>query len=169
VRPLTARTARRDDCAAIADIYNQGIAERVATFETRPREPGEVVTWLAHGLPFVVVEDADGRVIGFAGAFPYHPERPPYAGIAEFSAYVDRSSRGQGAGSLAMSALVERAEAHGLWKLVSRIFVENEPSRRLLGRMGFDEVGIYRRHARLDGEWRDVVIVERLLGEALRD
>ena len=67
-----------------------------------------------------------------------------------------------------MEALISAAEVAGYWKLVSRVMVENEVSRRLLGSVGFREVGIYHRHARLDGVWRDVVIVERLLGPAER-
>jgi phosphinothricin acetyltransferase len=66
-----------------------------------------------------------------------------------------------------MTALIDAAERAGMWKLLSRVFVENHGSRHLLRGLGFREVGIYRRHARLDGAWRDVVIVERLLGEAL--
>jgi phosphinothricin acetyltransferase len=67
-----------------------------------------------------------------------------------------------------MDALVRECEGHGVWKLLSRVFPENEASRRLLARVGFREVGTYRRHAKLDGEWRDTVIVERLIGEAAR-
>jgi len=66
-----------------------------------------------------------------------------------------------------MEALLEAAERAAIWKLVSRVFVENEPSRRLLADLGFREVGVYRRHGRLDGRWRDVVIVERLMPPAL--
>lgn len=65
-----------------------------------------------------------------------------------------------------MEALAQATVKQGMWKLVSRVFVENAPSRALLARIGFREVGIYRRHGRLDGAWRDVVIVERLLGAA---
>jgi phosphinothricin acetyltransferase len=62
-----------------------------------------------------------------------------------------------------MEALIEAAEQAEFWKLVSRVFVENAPSRQLLHSVGFREVGVYEKHARLDGEWRDVVIVERLI------
>ena len=62
-----------------------------------------------------------------------------------------------------MEALIEEAEESGLWKLVSRVFVENEPSRELLRSLGFREVGVYEKHARLDGAWKDVIIVERLI------
>ena len=64
-----------------------------------------------------------------------------------------------------MRALIEAAGPAGIWKLVSRIFIENTASRRLMASMGFREVGIYEKHARLDGQWRDVVIVERLIPE----
>jgi L-amino acid N-acyltransferase YncA len=66
-----------------------------------------------------------------------------------------------------MAALLESAEASGYWKLVSRVFPENMASRALLRKLGFREVGVYEKHARLDGIWRDVVIVERLLPENL--
>ncbi|HBY96787.1 MAG TPA: hypothetical protein DEP84_23040, partial [Chloroflexi bacterium] len=64
---------------------------------------------------------------------------------------------------LAMQALINAAEHTGFWKLVSCVFVENAPSRILLRSLGFREVGIYEKHGQLDGSWRDVVIVERLI------
>jgi phosphinothricin acetyltransferase len=76
---------------------------------------------------------------------------------------VAREQRGHGLGRLAMQALLAEAEAAGFWKLVSRVFVENAASRALLGSLGFREVGIYEKHGQLDGVWRDVVIVERLI------
>ena len=89
--------------------------------------------------------------------------------MAEFSVYVARAARGRGAGRVAMEALLAEAEARGLWKLVGLIFPENEASLALSRALGFREVGVYRRHAKLDGRWRDVVVVERLLGEAAGD
>lgn len=106
-------------------------------------------------------------MIAWAGASEYRA-RPCYAGVAEFSVYVAREARGSGAGRAAMEALIAACEERGIWKLVSRVFPENGASRRLLAGVGFREVGIYRRHGKLDGEWRDTVIVERLIGEAAR-
>ena len=83
--------------------------------------------------------------------------------MAEFSVYTAGEARGRGAGTLAMEALISAAEEAGFWKLISRVFVENEPSRKLLLSLGFREVGVHERHARLDGLWRDVVVVERLI------
>lgn len=158
---LTARLADRDDAPRITEIYNQGIEDRVATFETEPRVVDTVRGWFDTPYPIVVVE-AGNRVIAWANASSYRP-RACYAGNAEFSVYVDRDWRGRGAGSLAMRTLIEEARKAGLEKLISRVFVENVASRHALGKLGFREVGTYHRHAKLDGVWRDVVIVELLL------
>lgn len=158
-----AEPARKPDCPAIARIYNEGIDDRLATFETRHRTGREVEGWLRGSHPTVVVREG-GAVRAFATCSPYR-DRDCYRDIAEFSVYVSREARGRGLGGLALDGLAGAAAAAGLRKLVSRVFVENAASRRLLARKGFREVGIYRRHGRLDGEWRDVVIVERLLDE----
>ena len=158
-----ARPASPDDAERIAQIYNEGIEDRVGTFETRPRTTADVHAWFDGTHPIVVVEH-HGRVIAFASTSTYRA-RECYAGIAEFSVYVERSARGLGAGGVAMRALIDAAGLAGIWKLVSRIFVENTASRKLMASMGFREVGIYEKHAQLDGQWRDVVIVERLIPE----
>jgi phosphinothricin acetyltransferase len=161
---LQARAASTDDAAIVAQIYNEGIEDRLGTFETRLRTPDDVRQWFDGVHPIVVVEDDRHAIVAFASTSTYRP-RDCYAGIAEFSVYVTRAARGRGAGRVAMQALVERAAAAGFWKLVSRVFIENTASRKLLASVGFREVGIYERHAQLDGEWRDVVIVERLLNQ----
>jgi L-amino acid N-acyltransferase YncA len=164
------RAANLDDAEAIARIYNEGIADRVATFETEPRTAEEIARGLrerATRWPTLVVE-REGSVIAWASASEYR-SRACYSGIAEFSVYVARDARGTGAGRAAMDALILECEARGMWKLLSRVFPENEASRKLLARIGFREVGTYRRHAKLDREWRDAVIVERLIGEAARE
>jgi L-amino acid N-acyltransferase YncA len=164
---LIARPAEARDAAAIAAIYNQGIEDRIATFETEPRTPEAVEKLLgsrADRYPAVVVEDGDG-VLGFAWTAEYRP-REAYAGVAEVSIYVARRARGRGVGRLALGTLIGEAERCGFWKLVSRIFPENLASRRLCATLGFREVGVYRRHGKLDGRWMDCVIVERLLGGA---
>ncbi len=158
---MFARPATPDDAEAIARIYNQGIEERTATFETRPRMAEEIKGWFGGAYPVVVVEE-DGEVISFAATSSYRP-RECYAGIAEFSVYTSREARGRGAGRLAMEALIREAEKAGFWKLLSRVFTENTASRYLLASLGFREVGVYEKHARLDGTWKDVVIVERLI------
>ncbi len=163
---MRARMAGPADAAEIARIYNEGIEDRIATFETRPRSADDVGAWFAGTSPIVVVEE-NGTIVGFASTSPYRA-RECYAGVAEFSVYVARGARGRGVGRGALLALMAAAERAGLAKLVSRIFPENLASRALCRSLGFREVGVYRRHGQVDGVWRDCVIVERLLGEAGR-
>lgn len=161
------RLARSEDAATIARIYNQGIAERIATFETEPRSTADVATLLhkkGDQFPTVVVED-DGQVVAFAWVGSYR-DRPCYSGVGEHSVYADQTARRGGAGTAALEALFHEAESRGFWKLVSRIFVHNTASRALHIKLGFREVGVYQRHAQLDGEWLDCVIVEKLLDGA---
>ena len=156
------RPATPADAAAIAAIYNQGIADRIATFETEPRTEEQIAEWFT-GRPLVVVaESAATEPVAFAASFAYSP-RPCYAGIREFSVYVRRDYRCRGAGRAVLAALIEAAKAAGLHKLTSRVFPENTASRALLKALDFAEIGVHRRHGKLDGLWRDCVIVERLL------
>jgi phosphinothricin acetyltransferase len=159
------RAARPADVPAITAIYNRGIAEREATFETRPRGPEEVAAWLQEGRPLLVAEAGDGTVLGFARVSAYSG-RDAYRGVGEHGVYVDPGARGDGLGRRLLEALAVEAAARGYHKLTSRILASNAASRAVHRAAGFTEVGVQRRHARLDGEWRDCVLVERLLGEA---
>jgi L-amino acid N-acyltransferase YncA len=167
---IAVRAAQPDDAAAIAAIYNQGIRGRGATFETEERTPEERRAWLAaHDARHpCLVATAGDRVVGWASTSAYR-SRDCYRGIAEFSVYVHEDWRGKQVGRALMEALILAAEAAGLWKLVSRIFPENVGSRALCARVGFREVGVYEQHARLDGVWKDCVIVERLLPADMAD
>lgn len=158
---MRVRLASSADAAAIAVIYNQGIEDRVGTFETELRTEAMVRSWFDDTHPIVVVEQG-GEVAAYASSSSYRP-RACYAGIVEFSVYVRRDWRGKGAGRLAMTRLIQECKQAGFWKLVSRVFVENAASRGLLRSLGFREVGIYEKHGQLDGVWRDVVIVEYVL------
>lgn len=159
---LEIRPARPDDAAAIAAIYNEGIRGRQATFETRERQPEDLLAWFdATQYPFVVAE-RDGRVLGWAHASSYRA-RDCYAGIAEYSVYVASDAHGQGVGAALMTAFLRACEAAGFWKVLSRIFPENTASLALCRKLGFREVGVYQKHGRLDGVWRDVVVVEYLI------
>ena len=158
------RTATADDAAAIAEIYNQGVDDRVATYETKVRSVEDQRTWLQSiaGRYPIIIAHIDGEIIGWAGTGAYH-DRECYRGIGEFSIYVHRDWRRRGVGDLLLASLINEAQRMGLWKLLSRIFLFNEASRALCRKHGFREVGVYEKHARLDGRWLDVVIVERLI------
>jgi phosphinothricin acetyltransferase len=165
--PIRTRIATGADATAIAAIYNEGIADRIATFETEARTSEQIAAMLAdkgERYPTVVAE-RDGHVVAWAGAGAYR-SRPAYSGVAEHSVYVARAARGTGAGRVALNVLCRVYGERGFWKLVSRIFPENAASLALHEKCGFRVVGIYRRHGKLDGQWRDCVIVERLLEPA---
>lgn len=161
------RPAVPDDAPAVAAIYNHGIAERQATFETRPRSEREIAAWLEEKRPFLVATDDEGVLLGFARLSPYSV-RKAYAGIGEHGIYVDPRARGLGVGLRLLNELALAAESAGYHKLTSRVFTTNEASLKLHRAAGFTEVGIQRRHGRLDGEWKDTMLVERLLGDAAR-
>jgi len=168
MKSFQTRLATTADAAAIAAIYNEGIADRIATFETDPRTPEQLkqqLTDKGDRFPTVVVE-RDGRVVAWASAGPYR-SRPAYTGVAEHSVYVARAVRGTGAGREALEALCQAYAERGFWKIVSRIFPENTASLALHERCGFRVVGTYQRHGKLEGQWRDCVIVERLIDEPL--
>ncbi|HEY6759473.1 MAG TPA: arsinothricin resistance N-acetyltransferase ArsN1 family A [Baekduia sp.] len=162
--PITIRRADPGDAARIAAIYNEGIAERQATFETRPRGTAEVAGWTVRPLPVLVAEH-EGRVVGFGRIGPYS-EREVYSGIGEHAVYVASDARRLGVGHAVLEALAVAAAEIGLYKLTSRIFSTNTASIELHRRSGFTIVGVQRRHGQLDGIWRDCVLVERLVGEA---
>jgi L-amino acid N-acyltransferase YncA len=158
------RLAMVSDASSIAGIYNEGIEERIATFETEPRTAAQIEALLidkGDRYPTVVVE-RDRRVVAWATVGAYGT-RPCYAGTGEHSVYVGRSARGSGAGRAALQGLLRACRERGFWKLVSRIFPENRASLLLHERLGFRIVGVYHRHGRLEGQWRDCVIVEKLL------
>jgi len=166
MKSFQTRLATAADAAAIAAIYNEGIADRIATFETDPRTPEQLkqqLTDKGDRFPTVVVE-RDGRVVAWASAGPYR-SRPAYTGVAEHSVYVARAVRGTGAGREALEALCQAYAERGFWKIVSRIFPENTASLALHERCGFRVVGTYQRHGKLEGQWRDCIIVERLIDE----
>jgi L-amino acid N-acyltransferase YncA len=159
------RHARETDREAIARIYNEGIREGRSTFETEPRTAADIDGWLASPRHAVLVVERDGAVAGWGRLAPYS-SRACYAGVVEGSVYVLARERGRGLGSALVASLREQAERAGFHKIVGRVFADNESSRRLVAKHGFREVGTHLRHGQLDGHWRDVIVVELLLGEA---
>lgn len=159
---LVIQVAQPEDAAAITAIYNEGIRGRSATFETHERTTQDILAWFNAVQHPLLVAKRGGEVMGWIHASTYRT-RECYAGIAEFSVYVAGRAQGQGVGNTLMAAFIPVCEQAGFWKLVSRIFIENTASRQLCQKHGFREVGVYEKHGKLDGVWRDVVIVERLL------
>ncbi|MCP9484650.1 MAG: GNAT family N-acetyltransferase [Gaiellaceae bacterium MAG52_C11] len=148
---------READWPAVVAIFAEGIATRLATFETA------APTWQAwdagHLAEHRFVASDETGVVAWAALSPYS-HRPAYAGVAEVSVYVAAGARGQRVGRALLAALVESARTGGLWTLQAGIFPENEASLALHRSLGFREVGVRERIGRLGGTWRDVVLLE---------
>jgi L-amino acid N-acyltransferase YncA len=163
---LVIRAAGPADAGAIARIYNEGIEERQATFQTRLQRAADFERAIARRDEYpLIVAERDGRVVAWAGIKPYS-DFPPYRPVAEAMLYVTPSERRRGIASRLLDALAEESARAGFTKLIGKIFTDNEPSIELVRRCGFREVGVHHRHGRLDGQWKDVLLVERLLGDA---
>jgi phosphinothricin acetyltransferase len=157
------RAAEPRDADRLAEIFNEGVEDRVATFETDFAGPDEAARWISEDV--VLVLERDGEVAAWARAGPYADRHRYYDGVREATMYVARSARRQGLGRDLIEALAGAAHRAGAHKLVGKIFTSNEPSIALIKGLGWREVGIHRRHGTLDGEWKDVLVVEKLLGE----
>ncbi len=155
---VSTRAMTDDDLAAVRDIYAEGVATRNATFETLvPAARKLAEKWLpAHRW----VADLDGRVVGWAAAAPVS-SRECYAGVAETSVYVAEAARGRGVGKALLHRQVVEADRGGLWTLQTSIFPENRASIALHHSAGYRTLAVRPRIARLDGEWRDTVLLER--------
>lgn len=146
------------DWPAVQAVYREGIATGNATFETTPPDWAH---WDQAHLPASrLVAVMNGQIIGWATLSPVST-RCVYAGVAEVSVYVSASARGKGVGQKLLERLIEEAESAGLWTLQAGIFPENEASLALHRACGFRVVGRRERLGRLNGVWRDVVLLER--------
>ncbi len=162
---MRVRDARHGDAEAMAGIFREGIEDRVATYETRPPGPEEMAE-LVRGPGPVLVAEREGQIAGWARVAPYDPVHDYYATVGEATIYVARAHRRAGVGRSLLGALCESAERAGFHKLIGKLFTTNAASIVLFERDGWSRVGVHRRHGRLDGEWKDVLVVEKLLGDA---
>ena len=166
------RRAVTSDASDIASIYNQGIDERMATFNIEYVTPEERSDRIEKGgdkhpvLVATALDQAGGDVLvaGWASISPYSP-RSCYSGIGEVSIYIAKEYRGKGIGKALLRSLVDAAVQQGYWKLMGRAFVSNTAIRALCKGLGFEEIGIHEKHGKLAGRWIDVVEMERLIPE----
>jgi len=152
------RELRSEDWPEVKAIYEQGIAGRNATFETEAPDWSEWDRSHLEGHRLVALED--GRVVGWAALSPVS-DRCCYEGVAANSVYVDSSAHGRGIGRALLERLAKDAERAGIWTIQTGVFPENDASVALHLTCGFRVVGIRERLGRLDGEWRDVLFLER--------
>ena len=151
------------DAGRLAEIFNEGVEDRVATFETTLVDAEGAARWISEDV--VIVLERGGEIAAWAKAGPYADRHRYYDGVREATMYVARKARRQGLGRELLTALADAAREAGAHKLLGKIFTTNEPSIALVKGLGWREVGVHRRHGKLDGEWKDVLVVEKLLDE----
>lgn len=149
------------DWPEVAEVYVDGMGTGIATFETRLPEWFD---WDAgHVEACRLVAEINGVVVAWAALSPTS-SREVYRGVAEASIYVGRAARGKGLGSAMLGELIACSERHDFWTLQAGIFPENEASLRLHERHGFRIVGTRERIGASNGQWRDVLLLERRSG-----
>ena len=157
------RALEATDWPEVEAIYREGIATGHATFESEPPSWESFDAGKLAALRLVAVDD--GRILGWA-AVAATSTRRVYAGVVEHSVYVSEAARGRGVGHLLLAALVEAADANGIWTIQSSVFPENKNSLALHARLGFRTVGRRERIAKMTygpmaGQWRDTILIER--------
>lgn len=147
-----------EDWEQVREVYLEGIATGNATFQK------EAPAWKDwdnnHMLECRIVARLEGKVLGWAALSPVS-SRCVYAGVAEVSVYVSHISKGKGIGCLLLESLIEKSEENGLWTLQSGIFPENVSSLKIHYKNDFREVGRRERIGKMDGVWRDTILLER--------
>lgn len=155
---MNIRAMVADDWGHVSKIYADGIAGRMATFETA------VPAWdywdEKHLQIGRFVAEKDGKVLGWIALSPVS-HREVYRGVTEDTIYIAHDAQGQGVGSALMQALIAEAELHGIWTIFAVTFQENKASIALHQKFGFRMVGYRERIAKLDGQWRNTVMLER--------
>jgi L-amino acid N-acyltransferase YncA len=158
------RRATIADMEPILTIYNQGIEDRIATLETEAKDLAYMNSWFMDREErySVLVAEQDEQVVGWASINPYS-HRCAYRGVGDISVYIHRASRGKGIGQKLLDALENAAVENGFYKLVLFTFPFNGLGQGLYRKAGFREVGIFYNQGMLDGEFVDVMAMEKLL------
>jgi L-amino acid N-acyltransferase YncA len=160
------RQAGTIDLPAITEIYNQGFEDGVSTLETDLNDVEARGAWLLSRNPnhkvMVIIDAEEGTVYGWASLNVYSP-RMCFDGVADISIYIRRDLRGQGLGKRLLDALSEEARSVGFHKLVLTAPNSDGAGKKLYHFIGFREVGVYLKHILRNGNWVDVVIMEKIL------
>jgi len=158
------RDATADDAPIIAAIYNESIAARDSTMQLDRVDAATVTEWveaLGQREAILVMVD-DGDVVGY-GVVKRYSDRGGYCYAAETSVYLRRTHTGAGRGTQLQSALIDRGRAYDYHHLVAKLWAANERSRALHRKFGYTLVGVQQEIGRVEGRWRDVAIMQKIL------
>lgn len=161
---INIRVAAINDIDEILAIYNEGIIDRIATLETKIKDKAYMIEWFhRHSNRFkVIVAVLEGEVVGWASLNQYN-SRAAYDGVADLSIYIQRNFRGKGVGGMLLSYLEGLAKENGFHKMVLFTFSFNGLGQGLYKKSGFREVGVFINQGMLDGQYVDVMAMEKLL------
>jgi L-amino acid N-acyltransferase YncA len=162
------RPSRNEDLPVVTAIYAFHVLNSTGTFETEAPSLAEMTTRradvLGKGLPYLVVEDENGTVVGFAYGNWFKP-RPAYRFSVEDSIYLAPDQHGKGLGRALLTELLRHFEAAGVRKVMAVIGDSaNAGSVGVHRALGFEEVGIVKSCGWKFGAWRDIVIMQKTLG-----
>ncbi|UQZ48550.1 arsinothricin resistance N-acetyltransferase ArsN1 [Bacillus sp. PK3-037] len=161
---LLIRTAKDSDVNRILDIYNQGIADRIATLEVEEKDIDYMTNWFSNREEKykVLVAEIDHCIVGWVSLNPYS-HRCAYQGVADLSIYIDRNHRGKGIGKELLSNIEKEAIKSKIHKIVLFTFPFNQLGQGLYASMGYREVGIFNEQGKIDGHYVDVMAMEKIL------
>ncbi|MDF2000966.1 arsinothricin resistance N-acetyltransferase ArsN1 family A [Peribacillus frigoritolerans] len=161
---MNIREAIEADLDSIKDIYNQGIEDRIATLETETKDQAYMEEWFAkhNGRYKLIVAEQDGEIVGWSSLNQYN-SRKAYKGVADLSVYISRDHRGKGIGGLLLQSIEEHAKNNDFNKIVLFTFTFNQIGQGLYKKQGFREVGVFKNQGFMDGEYVDVMAMEKLL------
>ncbi|MBT2603674.1 N-acetyltransferase [Bacillus sp. ISL-53] len=156
--------AMETDIDSIKEIYNQGIEDRIATLETELKDQAYMEEWFAKhiGRFKVIVAEQEGEIVGWASLNQYN-SRDAYKGVADLSVYISRDHRGKGIGGLLLQSIEKLAKENDFNKIVLFTFPFNQMGQGLYKKRGYREVGVFKNQGNLDGEFVDVMAMEKLL------
>jgi L-amino acid N-acyltransferase YncA len=163
---IVIRKATEMDIGAIQIIYNEGIEDRIATLETETKNYSYMKDWFdKHNERYqVIVAEEEDRILGWASLNPYN-NRAAYLGVADLSLYISRDSRGKGIGGKLLEAIQTIAKENEFHKIILFTFPFNQLGQGLYRNKGYREVGVYKNQGILDGQYVDVMAMEKLLME----
>ncbi|MDP4084574.1 MAG: arsinothricin resistance N-acetyltransferase ArsN1 [Bacillota bacterium] len=161
---INIRLASHDDIEDILYIYNEGIVDRIATLETTMKDQYFMIDWFnKHTDRYkVIVAEIDGEVIGWASLNQYN-SREAYNGVADLSLYIKREYQDKGVGGKLLSKIEGLAIENGFHKMILSTFPFNQLGQGLYKKKGFRVVGVFQNQGKLDGEFVDVMAMEKLL------
>ncbi|GAA1379158.1 arsinothricin resistance N-acetyltransferase ArsN1 family A [Peribacillus frigoritolerans] len=158
------REAIETDLDSVKDIYNQGIEDKIATLETETKDQAYMEEWFTKhiGRYKLIVAEQDGEIVGWASLNQYN-SRNAYNGVADLSVYISRDHRGKGIGGLLLQSIEKHAKENDFHKIVLFTFPFNQIGQGLYRKRGYREVGVFKNQGILDGEFVDVMAMEKLL------